>query len=85
MRNILAKLLIGLAIAAALAFLGLSNQNLAKLPTTWLLVYVHQRVAPRQTIIGTLALDTSDMWTGQTGHHTRLSPALPLSPCAPER
>jgi len=33
----------------ALAFLGLSDQNLAKLPTTWLLIYVHQRVAPPQT------------------------------------
>ena len=32
----------------ALAFLGLSDQNLAKLPTTWLLIYVHQRVAPQQ-------------------------------------
>ncbi len=33
----------------ALVFCGLSEQNLAKLPTTWLLVYVHQRVAPPQT------------------------------------
>jgi hypothetical protein len=33
----------------ALAFLGLSDQNRAKLPTTWLLVYVHQRVAPPLT------------------------------------
>src|SRR4051794_26136035 len=29
----------------ALAFLGLSDQSLGKLPTTWLLSYVHQRVA----------------------------------------
>src|SRR5262249_10242608 len=28
----------------ALAFLGLSDQNLTKLPTTWLLDYIHQRV-----------------------------------------
>src|SRR5262249_29642356 len=28
---------------------GLSDQNLAKLPTTWLLTYVHQRVVPPQT------------------------------------
>ena len=35
----------------ALAFLGLSNQNLAKLPTTGLLVYVHQRVAPPQVAV----------------------------------
>lgn len=34
-----------------LVFLGLSDQNLAKLPTTWLLLYVHQRVAPPQTFI----------------------------------
>jgi hypothetical protein len=32
----------------ALAFLGLSARNLAKLPTSWLLVYVHERVAPPQ-------------------------------------
>jgi hypothetical protein len=31
----------------ALAFLGLSDQNV--LPTTWLLVYIHQRVAAPQT------------------------------------
>ncbi len=30
----------------ALAFLGLSEPNLAKLPTTWLLRYVHEKVAP---------------------------------------
>jgi hypothetical protein len=29
----------------AVAFLGLSDQNVAKLPTTWVLAYVHQRVA----------------------------------------
>ncbi len=33
----------------ALAFLGLSAHDLAKLPTTWLLTYVHQRAAPPQT------------------------------------
>jgi hypothetical protein len=33
----------------ALAFLGLSDRNLAKLPTTWLLLFVHERVAPPQT------------------------------------
>src|SRR5262249_8554796 len=32
----------------ALAFLGLSHHNLEKLPTSWLLLYVHQRVAPAQ-------------------------------------
>jgi hypothetical protein len=38
-----------------LAFLGLSEQNLVRLPTTWLLHYVHQRVAPPQrfTFTGT--------------------------------
>lgn len=30
----------------ALAFLGLSETNLAKLPTSWLLQYVHQRALP---------------------------------------
>jgi hypothetical protein len=34
----------------ALAFLGLSESNLGRLPTTWLLMYVHQRVAPPQTL-----------------------------------
>jgi hypothetical protein len=38
----------------ALAFLGLSDQNLAKLPTTWLLTYVHQRVVPPQTFAFTV-------------------------------
>jgi hypothetical protein len=33
----------------ALAFLGLSDRNLAKLPTSWLLNYVSQQVAPGQT------------------------------------
>jgi hypothetical protein len=33
----------------ALAFLGLSEQNLTRLPTSWLLMYVHQRAAPPQT------------------------------------
>jgi hypothetical protein len=36
----------------ALAFLGLSDRNLANLPTTWLLDYVHQQVAPPQTVVG---------------------------------
>jgi hypothetical protein len=30
----------------ALAFLGLSESNLTRLPTTWLLRYVHDKVAP---------------------------------------
>lgn len=38
----------------ALAFLGLSDQNLGKLPTTWLLTFVHQRVVPPQTFVYTL-------------------------------
>jgi hypothetical protein len=38
----------------ALAFLGLSDQNLAKLPTTRLLAYVHQQVAPPLTVALTL-------------------------------
>jgi hypothetical protein len=52
----------------ALALLGLSDQNLARLPTTWLLTYVHQRVAPplafTVTLVGT--------GTGQTGQGTVL-------------
>jgi hypothetical protein len=32
-----------------LAFLGLSEQNLSRLPTSWLLLYIHQRVSPPQT------------------------------------
>lgn len=34
----------------ALVFLGLSEPNLAKFPTSWLLLYVHQRVAPPQPV-----------------------------------
>jgi hypothetical protein len=53
----------------ALAFLGLSEGNLAKLPTSWLLMSIHQRVAPPQTftyiITGTMS--------GQTGQGTILS------------
>ena len=48
----------------ALAFLGLSDQNLAKLPTTLLLVYVHQRVAPPLTFAVTLT-GTALRQTGQ--------------------
>jgi hypothetical protein len=33
----------------ALVFLGLSDQNLSRLPTARLLAYVHQRVSPPQT------------------------------------
>jgi hypothetical protein len=42
----------------ALAFLGLSDQNLAKLPTSWLLSYVHQRVVPPLTLAVTLTGST---------------------------
>jgi hypothetical protein len=38
----------------ALAFLGLSESNLTRLPTAWLLTYVHQRVAPPQTFAYTI-------------------------------
>jgi hypothetical protein len=47
----------------ALAFLGLSDQDLAKLPTTWLLRYVHERVAPPQTYSFTFTSPTPG--TGQ--------------------
>jgi hypothetical protein len=32
----------------ALAFLGLSESNVARLPSTWLLTYIHRQVAPPQ-------------------------------------
>jgi hypothetical protein len=38
----------------ALAFLGLSDENLTKLPTRWLLFYVHQKVAPTPVYLATL-------------------------------
>jgi hypothetical protein len=47
----------------ALAFLGLSEGNLSKLPTTWLLAYVHQRVSPPQTYTFTVTGSAP----GQTG------------------
>jgi hypothetical protein len=46
----------------ALAFLGLSDRNLARLPTTWLLDYVHQRVAPP-----TFTVTLTGAGIGQTG------------------
>jgi hypothetical protein len=61
----------------ALAFLGLSDQNLAKLPTTWLLTYVHQRVAP-PTFVATLV----GTGTGQTGQGTVLSSNATPGPLA---
>jgi hypothetical protein len=48
----------------ALAFLGLSEPNLAKLPTSWLLAFVHQRVAPPQAFTFT-TLFTAPAQTGQ--------------------
>src|SRR5215831_277854 len=53
----------------ALVFLGLSDQNLAKLPTSWLLLYVHQRVAPPQTFTLTVTGGTAP---GQMGQGTIL-------------
>jgi hypothetical protein len=49
-----------------LTFLGLSGQNLAKLPTTWLLAYIHQRVAPPVTATVTL----TGVLVGKTGQGT---------------
>ena len=48
----------------ALAFLGLSPNHLAKLPTSWLLSYVHQRVEPRRarTSLRSIALATNGVW-----------------------
>jgi hypothetical protein len=62
----------------ALAFLGLSDQNLAKLPTTWLLVYVHQRVAPPLTFAVTL----TGTGTGQMGQGTVLLSNVTPGPLA---
>ena len=42
----------------ALAFLGISEPNLARLPTSWLLLYVHQQVAPPQSFVWVGALAT---------------------------
>src|SRR5262249_39310858 len=63
----------------ALAFLGLSDQNLAKLPTTWLLVYVHQRVAPPQTF-DTLTLTGAG--PGQAGQGNILTTNVTPGPWA---
>jgi hypothetical protein len=52
----------------ALAFLGLSEGNLARLPTSWLLISIHQRVVPPQTFT---YIVTSTM-PGQTGQGTVL-------------
>jgi hypothetical protein len=52
----------------ALAFLGLSDRDLAKLLTTWLLTYVHQHVAPPLTFTVTL----TGVGTGQAGQGTVL-------------
>jgi hypothetical protein len=62
----------------ALAFLGLSDQNLAKLPTTRLLTYVHQHVAPPLTFTVTLA----GTGTGQTGQGTVLFSNVTPGPLA---
>jgi hypothetical protein len=48
----------------ALAFLGLAEPNLNRLPTTKLLAYVHQQVASPQTF--TLTVTTSPPASGQT-------------------
>ena len=45
----------------ALAFLGLSEPNLAKLPTTWLLTHVHQRVSPKSFSVVRLALANASL------------------------
>jgi hypothetical protein len=42
----------------ALAFLGLSESNLTRLPTTQLLTYVHQQVAPPQAFTFTVTATT---------------------------
>jgi hypothetical protein len=43
----------------ALAFLGLTEANLARLPTSWLLRFVHERVAPPQSFAYTFTATAS--------------------------
>jgi hypothetical protein len=62
----------------ALAFLGLSEGNLGKLPTSWLLTYVHQRVAPPQTYTFTVTGSA----TGQTGSGVVLTSNVRPGPIA---
>jgi len=47
----------------ALAFLGLSQPNLTRLPTTWLLRYVHEKVAPTSMGNGVWVLPGPNGWT----------------------
>jgi hypothetical protein len=74
--------LLGFAVFAgeyfALAFLGLSDQNLARLPTTWLLTYVHQQVAP----VHTFTVTYMGPGTGQTGQGTFLMSDVSRNPAA---
>src|SRR5262245_56725529 len=62
----------------ALAFLGLSDQNLAKLPTTRLLAYVHQQVGPPLTV----ALTLTGSGPGQMGQGTILMSNVTPGPVA---
>ncbi len=62
----------------ALAFLGLSGQNLAKLPTTWLLDYVHARVASPAMV----ALTLMGSAPGQYGQGTILTSNVAPGPLA---
>jgi hypothetical protein len=61
----------------ALAFLGRLDQN-AKLPTTWLLLYVHQQVATTQTY----ALAFTSAAPGQTSQGTILMTNVTPGPSA---
>jgi hypothetical protein len=61
----------------ALAFLALSDHNLAKLPTTWLLVFVHQRVSPPK-LVYYVAMKYTPVQTGTTTVLTRkITPSVP--------
>jgi hypothetical protein len=62
----------------ALAFLGLSDRNLAKLPTSWILDYIHQRVAPPQTFTFTV----TGAAPGQMGSGTILMSNVTAGPLA---
>jgi hypothetical protein len=65
----------------ALTLLGLSDQNLAKLPTTWLLIYVHQRVEPRKLVAYVVANNTPGQ-TVPTGQFAVLTTNVTPGPSA---
>jgi hypothetical protein len=65
----------------ALVFLGLHAGNLAKLPTTWVLTYVHQRVTP-QTYTLTVTTVPAGGGTMPVGNSTPTQAVYAISPFA---